>query len=288
MPKAAPRGARGEASREVGAVANLRAARIRWSNSEWGFEMLACLASNVAGTPVTLADFAFPALDAYGFTDNGVVLTGGRGIGFVVDARGCRDFALAVDADAPRLVVMCFDANRNLLSDTGTPLVRASGQSLVWNAEARWFQGSADMADATLTRPQVVHLEPQVAYAIIGVARIGADYEVRAMRLACDPLFAPPLLFGQPGLPHGARELVAEMAWDPASIPAGGTVQVGVPLPGARPGDFASAAFSLATSGVVFLAQVGATDVVSVTAWNRSAAAIDLSPGTVRARVVKA
>lgn len=277
-----------EASREVGGVANLRAARIRWSNTEWGFEKLACLSSNVAGTPVTLGDFAFPALDSYGFTDNGVVLTGGRGLGFVVDARNCRDFALAVDADAPRLAVMCFDASRNLLSDTGTPLVRASGQSLVWNAAARWWQGSADMADATLTRPQVVHLEPQVAYAIIGLVRIGTDYEVRAMRLSCDPLFAPPLLFGQPGLQHGGRELVAEAAWDPASIAAGGSAQVSVPLAGARPGDFASAAFSLATSGVVFLAQVGATDVVSVTAWNRSGAAIDLNPGTVRARVVKA
>ena len=277
-----------DASREVGSVPNLRAARIRWSNTEWGFEKLACLSSNVSGSPSTLADFAFAGLDSYDFTDAGVVLTGGRGLGFVVDARSCRDFALAVDADAPRIAVMCFDADRNLLSDTGTPLVRASGQSLVWNAAARWYQGSADMADATLTRPQVVHLEPQVAYAIIGLVRIGTDYAVRAMRLACDPLFAPPLLFAQPSLPHGGRELVAELAWDPASIAAGAAAQINVPLAGARPGDFASAAFSLSTSGVVFLAQVGATDVVSVTAWNRSGAAIDLNPGTVRARVVKA
>ena len=277
-----------EASREVGSVPNLRAARIRWSNTEWGFEKLACLASNVSGTPTTLADFAFAALDAYGFTDNGVVLTGGRGIGFVVDARTCREFALAVDADAPRLAVMCFDANRNLLTDTGTPLVRASGQSLVWNGEARWWQGSADMADATLTRPQVVRLHPSVAYAIIGLVRIGADYEVRAMRLGCDPLFAPPLLYGLPGLRHGARDLVGEAAWDPPSIAAGASAQVSVTVPGARPGDFASAAFTLATSGLVFLAQVGASDVVTVTAWNRSGVAIDLGAGTVRARVVKA
>ncbi len=277
-----------EASREVGGVANLRAARIRWSASEWGFEKLACMASNVVGSPTALGALAFPALDAYGFTDNGVVLTGGRGIGFVVDARGCREFALAVDADAPRLAVMCFDASRTLLTDTGTPLVRASGQSLVWNPDARWWQGSADMADATLTRPQVVRLEPQVAYAIIGLVRIGVDYEVRAMRLGCDPLFCPPLLFGQPGLPHGVRELVTEMAWDLGPIAAGGSAQVNVPLVGARPGDFASASFSLATSGVVFVAQVGATDVVTVTAWNRSGAAIDLNAAVVRARVVKA
>jgi hypothetical protein len=114
------------------------------------------------------------------------------------------------------------------------------------------------------------------------------DYEVRSMRLSCDPLFTPPVLYGMPGLPHGGRELVAEAAWDPASIAAGGSAQINVSVPGARPGDFASAAFSLSTSGVVFLAQVGATDVVTVTAWNRSGGAVDLNAGTVRARVVKA
>ena len=276
-----------EATREIGAVPNLRAARIRWSNTEWGFEKLACLSSNVSGSIATLADFAFPALSSYAFTDSGVLLTGGRGLGFVVDARGCREFALAVDADAPRLVVMCFDASRNLLTDSGTPRARASGQSLTWNPTAYWYQSAADMADATLTRPQVVRLAPEVAYAIIGVARIGSDYELRSMRLACDPLFAPTLIYGQPNLPHGARELVAEAAWDPPSIAAGGTAAVNVTIPGARPGDFASAAFSLATSGLVFMAQVGATDVVTVTAWNKTGVAIDLAAGTVRARVVK-
>lgn len=276
-----------EAAREVGAVPNLRAAAIRWSNTEWGFDRLACLSSNVSGSPGTLADFAFPALAGYGFSDAGVVLTGARGLGFVVDARRCREFALAVDADLPRLVVMCFDAGRALLSDAGTPLVRASGQTLTWNATARWYQGASDMTDATLTRPQVVRLAPQVAYAVIGVARIGTDYELRAMRLTCDPLHAPALLYGQPSLPHGVRELVAETAWDPPSIAAGGSAQINVALAGARPGDFASAAFSLATSGLVFLAQVGASDLVTVTAWNRTGVAIDLGAGTVRARVVK-
>ena len=61
-----------------------------------------------------------------------------------------------------------------------------------------------------------------------------------------------------------------------------------IALDGARPGDFAQAAFSLATSGCVFLAQIGATNLVTVTAWNRSGMAIDLNPGTVRVRVVKA
>ena len=74
----------------------------------------------------------------------------------------------------------------------------------------------------------------------------------------------------------------------PSSVAAGASAQLNVPCPGARPGDFVDAAYSLATSGAVFLAQVGAQDVVTVTLWNRSGAALDLNGGTVRVRAVKA
>lgn len=276
------------ATREVAAVPSLRAAAIRWNATETGFEKLAVLSSNVSGSPAVLADFAFPALDQITLTNRGAVLGGGRAIGFVVDARQCKDFALAVEADNPRLIVMTFDASMNLLTDAGGQLVLASGQSIAWNPTAKWWQGSADMLDATLTRLQAVRLGPDVAYAIIGLARLSADYEVRAMRLCCDPRHAPALLYGLPDLPHGARELIAEQAWDPPSIAAGASAQTNVTVGGARPGDFVQAAFSLSTSGVVFLAQIGAQDVVTVTAWNRSGAAVDLGAGTVRVRVVKA
>ena len=277
-----------EALREVASVPSLRAAAIRWNATETGFERLACLSSNVSGSPTTLPDFAFPALDSLPLTTRGVTLTGGRGLGFVVDARQCRDFALSVDADNPRLIVMAFDSAWNLLTDAGGAMVLASGQSMVWNATARWWQGAADMNDAGLTRLQAVRLAPGVAAAIIGVARISADYELRAMRLACDPRHAPPLLYGLPDLRIGVRELTAEQAWDPPSIAAGASAQANVTVPGARPGDFCQAAYSLSTSGVVFLAQIGAQDTVTVTAWNRSGAAVDLNAGTVRVRVVKA
>ncbi|WP_245185702.1 phage tail fiber domain-containing protein [Falsiroseomonas frigidaquae] len=276
------------ATREVASVPSLRAAMIRWNSTETGFEKLACLSSNVAGSPALLHDFVFPALDSFTLTNRGVMLTGGRGLGFIVDARSCRDFALSVDADAPRLVVMCFDGANNLLTDSLGPLVLASGQSMVWNPTARWWQGAADMTDAGLSRLQAVRLSPAVATAVIGVARISADYELRALRLNCDPRHAPAVMYGLPDLPIGVRELVAEQAWDPASITAGASAQVNVPVSGARPGDFVQAAFSLATSGAVFLAQIGAQDVVTVTAWNRSGAALDLNAGTVRVRVVKA
>lgn len=276
------------ATREVASVPSLRAAAIRWTATQTGFEKLACLSSNVAGSPALLHDFVFPALDAFNLTNRGVMLTGGRAVGFVVDARTCRDFALSVDADSPRLFVMCFDGANNLLADSLGPLVLASGQSMMWNPTARWWQGSADMTDAGLSRLQALRLSPAVATAVIGVARISSDYELRALRLNCDPRHAPAVMYGLPDLPIGVRNLVAEQAWDPASIAAGASAQVNVSVPGARPGDFAQAAFSLSTSGAVFLAQIGAQDVVTVTAWNRTGAALDLNGGTVRVRVVKA
>jgi hypothetical protein len=81
---------------------------------------------------------------------------------------------------------------------------------------------------------------------------------------------------------------VAEAAWDPPSIAGGANAQTNVTVPGARPGDFVQAAYSLSTSGIVFLAQIGAQDTVTVTAWNRTGVAVDLNPGTVRVRVLKA
>jgi hypothetical protein len=160
--------------------------------------------------------------------------------------------------------------------------------SMVWGSTTKWWQGAADSNDAGLTRLQVVRLAPQVGFAIIGVARIDTDYEVRAMRLLCDPSQAPAVLWGLPDLPFGGRQLQATAAWTPPAIAAGGTAQINIALTGARPGDYAAAAYSLATSGIVFLAQVGATDVVTVTAYNRSGGSVTLNPGTVRARVVKA
>lgn len=277
-----------ELTRPVALVDNLRAAAFRLNATDTGFERMAAIASNTPSEASTLAEFAYAGLPNYTLTDRGVLLGPARGLGFVVATRGCRDFALAVDADSPRLVVLCFDAAGQLLTESAGPLVLFSGASAVWNGAARWWQSSADLTDAAATRLQAIRLAPQVAHAIIGVARIGTDYEVRALRLFCDPSFAPALLYGLPDLPHGTRELKAEAAWDPPAIAAGASAQINVPLPGVRPGDFTQASFSQSTSGVVFLANVGAQDVVTVTAWNRSGTSIDLSAGTVRVRAVKA
>ena len=279
------------ATRLLAEVGCLRAAAIRWSSTETGFERLACLSTNLAGTPTRLPDFTWPALDSYSLTFRGAMLTGGRGLGFVVDSRTCREFALATDADNPRLIVQCFGADMGLLTSASGNLVKASGMSLSYVDGPRWWQGNADLTDEALTRLQVVRLHPSVAYAIIGVARVGTDYEVRSMRLYCDPAFSPSVLYNLPDLPFGTRELRTESPWDPPSIPAGGTTQTNIALPGLRPGDFVQASFSLATSGVVFLANYGGTingdPVVTVVAWNRSTVPIDLGNGTLRLRAVK-
>jgi hypothetical protein len=277
-----------ELTRPVALVDNLRATAFRVNATDTGFERMAAIASNTPVAATSLAEFAFGGLPNFTLTGEGVVLGPARGLGFVVATRGCRDFALALDADAPRLVVLCFDAAGQVLTDAAGQMVLFSGASAAWNAGARWWQTSADLTDEAATRLQAIRLAPQVATAIIGVARLSADYEVRAMRLFCDPSFAPALIYGLPGLPHGARELRGEVAWDPPSIAAGATAQINVPLPGVRPGDFTQASFSLSTSGIVFLANVGAQDVVTVTAWNRGTAAGDLAAGTVRVRAVKA
>jgi hypothetical protein len=281
-----------EATRALAEVSNLRAASIRWSETETGFEKLACLSTNVSGSPTHLPHFTFPALDSYVLTNRGVVLSGGRGLGFVVDSRRCREFALAVDADSPRLIVQCFDAGMALLTAANGNLVRASGMSLSWMDGPRWWQGNADLNDEGLTRLQVVALDPQVAYAIIGVARVGTDYEVRAMRLSCDPSHSPTVLHGLPDLPFGTREVKAETSWDPPSLAPGATAQINLPMPGLRPGDFVQASFSQASSGVIFLAGYGGTvdglPQATITVWNRHpSVTIDLGPGTLRVRAVK-
>lgn len=267
---------------------NLRTAAFRWQGENLGFDQLACVSTAVAGSPSSLGDFVFPGLDGYTLTSRGVILGPSRGLGFVVDTRACKDFALAVDADEPRLFVQCFDAAGQILTEAAGRMARASNQTLIWSPTARWWQSSADLADATLTRLQAIRLAPEVATAVIGVARIDRDYEVRALRLYCEPRHAPPILYGLPNLPHGSREIVVETSWDPPSLNPGATTQLNIPVPGAFPGDFVQASFSVATTGVVFLATVGAGGVVTVIAWNRSTIAIDLAGGTLRVRVVKA
>ena len=79
------------------------------------------------------------------------------------------------------------------------------------------------------------------------------------------------------GYPVAAGRAV--LVVDPASLAAGATQQFTVTLTGAAVGMRARATHSQVNVGIVWLAEVTAANTVTVTQWNRSAAAIDLASG---------
>lgn len=77
--------------------------------------------------------------------------------------------------------------------------------------------------------------------------------------------------------------------WDPPSVAAGANTTTTVPTPGAVVGAPVSATFSLALPAqVTLLAQVTATDTVTVTLLNGTAGAVDLGSGTLSVRAARA
>lgn len=273
-------------ARTVASVPSLRAAAFRWAQGQTGFDQLACIDAT-APPPTTLRDAARPGLDGFALGQRGVSLGIGRGVGFAVDTRGCRTFALAVDAEAVRLVVFCFDAAGALLTDAAGTVVRASTETMTFDAMRGWWTGAGDMSEAARTALPAIRLAPSVASALIGVVRGGAETELRALRLTCDARRVPPLLAGLPELPHGRRELLVEATWDPPSLAANASAVLTVTVPGAAIGDMVSAAFTLASPNILLFGSVTAPDTVTAVAWNRSATATDLAGGTLRLRVVK-
>lgn len=273
-------------ARPVASVPSLRAAAFRWAQGQTGFDQLACIDAT-APPPATLRDAARPGLDGYTLGPRGVTLGLGRGVGFAVDARACRQFALAIDGDPVKLVVFCFDATGALLTDSSGPLVRASTEAMAFDATRGCWIGAGEMSEASRTALPAISLGPIVATALIGVVRGTMDAELRALRLSADPRRTPALLAGLPDLPHGRRELHAEAAWDPPSLAANASTVLTVPVPGAVLGDMVSAAFTLGSPNVLVFGSVTAPDTVTAVAWNRSATATDLAGGTLRLRVVK-
>lgn len=79
--------------------------------------------------------------------------------------------------------------------------------------------------------------------------------------------------------------LVAAADYDPPNIGAGAVSQATIGISGVRQGDFATASFDPANTGIVLLAQVTADDQVTVTFWNVTGGAINLAAGTLRVRV---
>lgn len=75
----------------------------------------------------------------------------------------------------------------------------------------------------------------------------------------------------------------ASATWDPASVAAGASVTTTVTVTGAALGDRANGSFSLALGGLILSAAVSATNTITITLFNPTAAPIDLASGTVRA-----
>jgi hypothetical protein len=273
-------------TRLVAAVPNLRAAAFRWAAGLTGFDQLACL-DTLGPAPGTLRDAARPGLDGFTLGARSVTLGLGRGLGFAVDTRSCRSFSLAHDGDPARLVVLCFDATGALLTDAAGVLVRASTDTMLYEPARGFWSAATEMAEPSRTALPALTFSPLVASAIIGLARGGADAELRAIRLYADARRSPALLAGLADLPHGRRELTAEASWDPPSLAANASAVQTVPVPGAAVGDAVTVAFTVPSANVLTFGTVTAPDTVSVIAWNRAAAATDLAAGTLRLRVIK-
>lgn len=272
--------------RLVAAVPCLRAAAFRWAVGQTGFDLLACLDAT-APVPATLRDAARPGLDGYVLGARGVTLGLGRGLGFAVDARRCRNFSLTHEGDPARLVVLCFDAAGVHVGSGAGVLVRAAADQMSYDPARGWWISAGEVTEAARTAPAAVTLSPLVAFAMIGLVRGGSDAEITALRLHADARRAPALLAGLPDLPHGARQITAEATWDPPSLAANAQAVQTVPVPGAAPGDTVTVGFTTGSPNVLMLGTVSAPDTVTVVAWNRAAVVTDLPAGTIRLRVVK-
>lgn len=81
--------------------------------------------------------------------------------------------------------------------------------------------------------------------------------------------------------------LQGSATYDPPSLADGAGDTTTVTVAGAALGDFASASFSLATSGITITAWVSAANTVSVRFQNESGGVLDIGSGTLTARVQK-
>lgn len=82
-------------------------------------------------------------------------------------------------------------------------------------------------------------------------------------------------------------QLAISQTWDPASVGSLAVVTTTVTVPGAALGDFAFASFSLSLAGLLLYAYVSATNTVTISLFNPTSSAIDLSSGTVKVLVLK-
>lgn len=85
----------------------------------------------------------------------------------------------------------------------------------------------------------------------------------------------------------GVGQAAVAQTWDPSSVGSLAVVSTTVTVPGAALGDFVHASFSLSLGGLMLSAYVSAANIVTVSLFNPTTAAIDLSSGTLKVLVLK-
>jgi len=81
--------------------------------------------------------------------------------------------------------------------------------------------------------------------------------------------------------------LSGSTTYDPPSLVDGAGTTTTVTCTGAALGDFALSSFSLSLQGIMISAEVTAADTVTVSFFNKTGGTLDISSGTLRARVWK-
>lgn len=280
-----------------------------------GFDELAVLSSNPSNPALTMAGLLFPGLTFVNAGDT--LLTGdtvgmhsGRAIGFVVNVSRCKEIMVAAEGELLRLVAMQFDTAGTLLQQSYP--VTLSQANILWNpgrdaeqhvvegiGTAYWWEMNVNLDEPLVinvagnpvetvqdvNRMQRIRFHDAASYAFLGVrgGEIGA--QLRSLRLYCDTLNSPPILYGG-GRAWGQRERTLLFAADPASIAAGARISQAVTFPQARQGDQFSAGFAQdsgfqsAMGNLRFSAACAGPGNVTVWIENLGASAVDLTAGS--------
>lgn len=82
-------------------------------------------------------------------------------------------------------------------------------------------------------------------------------------------------------------QVAVSQTWDPASVGSLAVVTTTVTVSGAALGDIALVSFSLSLAGLLLYAYISATNTVTVSLFNPTASAIDLSSGSLKVLVLK-
>jgi hypothetical protein len=236
-------------------------------------------------------EFCWNGLSDMTPTERGIAMGFQRGLGFVVDTRHAKKFALAhslVDGAAGgRLMVRAFDP-AGFLKDNIAGDVLASLTTMLWSATARCWHAGAPMDDANLNRRQTLRVGPAVAFAQIGIIGFDGTIDLAALRLYGLPEATPAIINGTPTLPlSGQRALAIETTVDLPNLGPGAEHLFDVTVSGARLGDHVAVSLATSSRFVQVAGHVWSNNTVRVVARNVSGFSVDLPAATLSVEVRK-